>query len=55
MSEPKDKKINKIRQTQSDVTEIDLLELCREFAKHIVAYYSASFYSAERREHFQNL
>lgn len=37
MSEPKDKKINKIRQTQSDVTEIDLLELCREFAKHIVA------------------
>ena len=37
MSEPKDKKINKIRQTQSDVTEIDLLELCREFAKHIIA------------------
>lgn len=37
MSEPKDKKINKIRQTQADVTEIDLLELCREFAKHIVA------------------
>lgn len=37
MSEPKDKKINKIRQTQSDVMEIDLLELCREFAKHIIA------------------